>query len=157
MQHRISQFRTMLQLCLHMLQLESILTCYSDGSTMGARAILDSGSSASFILERLAQSLRLHRSKQNMRILGVTDFVRDSNLPVTSFHAFSVHSPTKKISTSAVIVPRDTCDLPLHPVQFDQSWKGLLRTISRITTLVWMMEIHGAVTQSYLVGFLQQF
>ena len=97
----------------------------SDGSTMEARAILDSGSSASFISERLAQGLHLSRSKQSTRISGVAGFMRNSIQPITTFRVLSTHTPARKFSTSAVIVPRVTCDLPLHPVRFDQSWSHL--------------------------------
>ena len=96
-----------------------------DGSSMQARAILDSGSSASFISERLAQSLRLPRSSQSTKISGVAGFVRNSVQPVTTFQVFSTHSPTKKFVVSAVVVPRVTCDLPLHPIPFNQGWSHL--------------------------------
>ena len=40
----------------------SVLVIVPDGSTANARVLLDSGSSVSFISERLAQALRLPRS-----------------------------------------------------------------------------------------------
>ncbi len=96
-----------------------------DGSTMEARAILDSGSSASFISERLAQSLSLSRSNQSTRISGVAGFSSSSVHPITSFRIFSSLSPTKKFFTSAVVVPRVTCDLLLHQVHFSRNWNHL--------------------------------
>ena len=96
-----------------------------DGSTMEARAILDSGSSASFISEWLAQGLHLPRSNQSTRISGVAGFTRNSVQPITTFQVFSNYNPTRKFTTSAVIVPRVTRDLPLHSIHFDQSWSYL--------------------------------
>ena len=98
-----------------------------DGSTIDARAILDSGSSASFISERLAQSLCLSRCNQNTRISGVAGFVRNSTQSTTTFQVSSLHSPAKKFTVSAVIVPRVTCDLPLHHIPFDKKWSHLSR------------------------------
>ena len=96
-----------------------------DGSTMEARAMLDSGSSASFISEHLAQSLRLPRTSQNTRISGVAGFVRNSTQPITSFIVSSTLAPARKLVVSAVIVPRVTCDLPLHPIPFDDKWSHI--------------------------------
>ena len=42
-----------------------------DGSSVKACALLDSGSSASFVSEQLAQGLHLPRSRHNLRISGV--------------------------------------------------------------------------------------
>ncbi len=46
--------------------------------------------------------------------------------PITTFRVFSECNPDKKFSTSAVIGPRVTCDLPLHHVAFDQNWNHLM-------------------------------
>lgn len=107
-----------------------LMTCrvkveVSNGSVMEARAILDSGSSASFISERLAQGLHLPRYSQNTKISGVAGFVRTSSQPVTKFHVSLIRSPAREFTASAVIVSRVTCDLPLSPVHFNQSWSHL--------------------------------
>ena len=96
-----------------------------NGSTMEARALLDSGSSASFISEWLAQGLRLPRTKQDTRISGVAGLVRNSSQPITTFQVSSLYAPTKKFNISAVIVPRVTCDLPLHPIPTNHGWNHL--------------------------------
>ena len=51
-----------------------LMTCVSapNGSSMEARAILDTGSTASFITERLANALKLPRAWQAMHISGIT-------------------------------------------------------------------------------------
>ena len=97
-----------------------------DGSSVEARAILDSASSASFVSERLAQSVCLSRSNQGVRISGIAGLSHNSpSQSVASFNIHGVVAPCKKISVSAIIIPRVTCDLPLHPVPFDMNWKHL--------------------------------
>ena len=97
-----------------------------DGFTMEARALLDSASSASFVSERLAQTLCLPRSRQNTRISGVAGITHASPLQsIATLRLSSKRPPYKKMEISMIVVPRVTCDLPLHPVTFDQSWTHL--------------------------------
>ena len=101
-----------------------VLVDAADGSSIEARAILDSASSASFISERLTRTLCLTRSHQNTRISGVAGLSRNSPLQsVANFRISPTRCPTKKFNVSAVVVPRVTCDLPQQPVPFDSSWK----------------------------------
>ena len=49
---------------------------------------------------------------------------------VSILHRLSVSSlypPSKELDITAVIVPRVTCDLPLHPVPFNSKWDHLAR------------------------------
>ena len=104
----------------------SLLIDAPDGSSIEARAILDSASSVSFITERLVQTLCLHRSHQNARISGVACLTHKSPLQsIANFNISSVYSPTKKIDVAAIVVPRVTCDLPLQPTPFNSRWKHL--------------------------------
>ena len=108
-----------------------LMTCHvlvsaPDGSSIEARAILDSASSASFISERLAQSLCLPRSNRNARILGIAGISHKSPIQsVATFDISAVRSSSKKIGVTVVVVPRVTCDLPLHPISFDLKWDHL--------------------------------
>ncbi len=80
-----------------------VVVASPDGSTVEARALLDSAS------ERLAQSLRLPRSSHNATISGIVGLAHKS--PVQSIASFSisaVKSATKKIGVTAVVVPRVT-------------------------------------------------
>ena len=97
----------------------------ADGTYTEARAILDSGSSSSFISERLARTLRLPRSYLSARISGVAGFMHTSTQPVATFSVCSLHSLGRRFTTTAVIVPRVTCDLPLHPIRSNESWSHL--------------------------------
>ena len=104
----------------------SVLVEAPDGSVTQARAILDSASSASFISERLAQSLHLPRSNQNTRISGVAGLSQSSSAQsITDFKVSSVHCPDRKLDVTAVVVSRVTCDLPLHPIPFNSTWNHL--------------------------------
>ena len=97
-----------------------------DGTSVEARALLDNASSASFISERLAQSLCLPRTNQSAKISGIAGLSHKS--PVQSLATFSV-SPVKpsakKVNVTAVVVPQVTCDLPFHPIPFKAGWNHL--------------------------------
>ena len=103
-----------------------ILVDVPDGSTAEARALLDCASSASFISERLTQSLNLPRGNQNTVISGVAGLSHKSTLQsITHFSISSLSSPGEKFEVTAIVVPRVTCDLPLHSIPFDLKWKHL--------------------------------
>ena len=91
-----------------------------------ARAILDCASSASFISERLAQSLCLPRLHQSTKITGVACLSSKSPIrSITKFGVSATQSPRKTVEVTAVVVPRVTCDLPVHPISFDSRWNHL--------------------------------
>lgn len=95
--------------------------------TLEARSIelfLDSASSASFIPEHLAQSLRLTRTSQSAVVSGIAGLARKSAIQsITNFYVSSVNKPTvQKINVAAVVLPRVT---PHHPIHLDQRWKHL--------------------------------
>ena len=108
-----------------------LMTCYvqveaPDGSLVRARALLDSASSASFVSERLTQGLSLPRSHQNAQIAGVAGLVKSSPLQsIASFNVVTSCPPGEKISLTAVVVPRVTCDLPLCPIPFSLKWSHI--------------------------------
>ena len=92
-----------------------VLVCAPDGTRVEARALLDNGSSASFVSERLAQTLRLPRTSQRARISGVAGIqYHSSHQFAANFSISPVKSPHKKFEVTAIIVPRVTCDLPFH-------------------------------------------
>ena len=96
-----------------------ILVNAPHGSSVEAWAILESAS----VSECLAQTLCLSRPHQSTRISGVAGLSHNSSLQsVASFKIFSTRLPSKKIDVTAVIAPRVTCDLPLHPIPFDPTW-----------------------------------
>jgi len=84
----------------------AILVSSPDGSTVEARALLDSASTASFISERLVQALRLRRTSHSATITGIAGLSHKSPThSVTSFTISAINSPTEKIGVTAVVVP----------------------------------------------------
>ena len=70
--------------------------------------------------------LCLPRSHQSTRISGIAGLSHSSPLrSIASVKVSPIRSPHKKMEVSAIVVPRVTCDLPLHPVLFDPSWNHL--------------------------------
>ena len=103
-----------------------VMVSAPDGSSIEARAILNSASSASFVSERLAQSLCLPRSTRNARISGIGGISHKSPVQsITTFDISAVRSSSKKIGVTAVVVPRVTCNLPLLPIPFNLKWNHL--------------------------------
>ena len=97
-----------------------------NGSVVKARALLDSASSASFVSERLAQSLCLPRSPLSATISGVAGLTHTS--PVQSLATCTVSSTlssSEKFDVTAVVVPRVTCIIPQRPILLKPEWKHL--------------------------------
>ena len=79
---------------------------------------------ASFISERLAQSLSLHRKHVPVSVSGIGGLSHKP--PLQSVTTFEIQSLSgRKIEVIAVIVPKVTCDLPTAPVAFDLHWNHL--------------------------------
>ena len=95
-----------------------------DGSVVNARALLDSASSASFISERLSNSLCLPRLRQSTTVSGVAGLTQSSLRALTNV---TISSPqtNRKFNLTTIIVPRVTCDLPVYPVTPSLTWNHL--------------------------------
>ena len=103
-----------------------VLVFAADGSSVEARALLDNGSTSSLVSERLVQNHRLPRSQQNVRVSGIAgSMTNDPVRAITHFQISSIHSNGKKISLTAIVMPKVTCDLPVIPVPFDSTWTPL--------------------------------
>ena len=105
-----------------------VLIIAPDCSTVNARALLDSGSTVSFVSERLAQTLRLPRSQQQATIYGVAGLAHGNTMQSIGTFIISpttCNSKLKEISVTAVIVPRVTNNLPLKSMELDAKWKHL--------------------------------
>ena len=97
-----------------------------DGSSVEARALLDNASSASFVSERLVQSLSLPCVRQSVRVTGIGGLSHSNPIQyISSFTISAVRSCSRKLEITAIVVPKVTCDLPVHPVPFDLKWKHL--------------------------------
>ena len=102
----------------------SVLVQAPDGSAVSVRALLDSASSASFVSERLVRSLCLPRQRHTTTISGVAGLTRNSLQSLTQL-TISSRQTTHKFNITAIVVPRVTCDLPIHPVTFGSNWDHL--------------------------------
>ena len=107
-----------------------LMTCQvlvqSPQGVLQVRALLDSGSSVSFMSERVAQTLCLHHSSQNAKVCGITGFsLGNCTQSLTSLQIAPVHSPSRMFDVSAIVVPHVTCDLPVHPVPFNHKWEHI--------------------------------
>ena len=97
-----------------------------DGHTTQARALLDSASSTSFISERLAQHLHLSRSHRSAQIAGIAGISHQSlSQSVVHFSVTPVWSVGMAHEVEAMVLPKVTSDLPLHPVPLDGRWQHL--------------------------------
>jgi hypothetical protein len=103
-----------------------VLVKAPDGTYVEARALLDNASSASFISERLSQSLQLPRASQSLRISGIAGLSCKAPLQsVASFTIAPIYPSDKRINVTAIVVPQVTCDLPLHPIPLKTEWSHL--------------------------------
>ena len=57
----------------------NVLVHAPDGSSVGARALIDNASTSSFVSERLTQSLKLPRSHQNICVSGIAGSLHSSS------------------------------------------------------------------------------
>ena len=97
-----------------------------DGHTTQARALLDSASSTSFISERLAQHLHLSRLHRLAQIAGIAGISHQSlSQSVVHFSVAPVWSVGMAHEIEAMVLPKVTSDLPLHPVPLDGRWQYL--------------------------------
>ncbi len=97
-----------------------------DGNSVNARALLDSGSSDSFISERVVQTLRLPCTRQNISISVVGG--TSSPINVNSSAGFKVCSIVNEgviINVNALVVSRVVRDLPTTRSPPTSNWKHL--------------------------------
>ena len=87
-------------------------------SSVVSRVLLDPGSLASFVSERLVQT--------KVRIMGIGGHSQESpTLTLSKFVITSVQEQRMEIDVTAIIMPRVTCDLPLQPILFKPEWTHL--------------------------------
>ena len=112
--------------CSSLLMTCRVVVFAPDGSSVEARALVDNGSTSSFVSERLVQSLRLPRSQHNVWVSGISGFLTSSRVQsIANLQISSTYSNGKKFDLTAIVLPRITCDLPVSPVPFDLTWNHL--------------------------------
>ena len=95
-----------------------------DGSSTLARALIDPGSSASYVHERLAQQLRLKRTNKNALVQGVAGTTTRTRGSVW-FQVSGVHDDSEKVGVEAYVLKKITKDLPLEPIPLALKWEHL--------------------------------
>jgi hypothetical protein len=109
-----------------LLMTAQVLVHGPDGRFVRARALLDSGSTASFVTQKLAKSLNLKLQHINITIEGIG--ARPEKAPPTSYVSFgvsSVRNPHDLVQVSALACPTVTSDLPIQPIPYDPRWHHL--------------------------------
>ena len=96
----------------------------ADGSSTIARALIDPGSSASFVHERLAQHLRLPRKSKNAFIQGVAGSTTRTRGSVW-FQVSGVEDDSEKVGVEAFVLKKITRDLPIEPILAALKWEHL--------------------------------
>ena len=101
-----------------MLLATAAVTLISDcGRSLSVRALLDSGSEASFISERAAQHLQLRRRRVNVTVSGLQGVTTGSVSQATSLMVGSALSPSLRIALpTALIMHKLTHFTPSHQV-----------------------------------------
>ena len=108
-----------------------VIVTSPQGHSVEARALLDSASSASFVSERLVQSLHLPRAHQSIRVTGIAgSFPKSPIQSIATFQVSATHCQGRKFNLTAIVVPKVTCDLPITPIPFDLTWKSHFRHTS---------------------------
>ncbi len=103
-----------------------VLVLSPEGVTTQARALLDSASSTSFISEHLAQNLRLTRRRRQAQITGIGGLAHQSlGQSVVRLSIAPMSSVRERFEVEAIVLPKVTSDLPVHPVPYDQKWHHL--------------------------------
>ena len=103
-----------------------ILVTTPQGTAAQARALLDSASSSSFVSERLAQHLRLKRSTHFAEIAGIGGLMHHPRThAAVQFGVSSLWDPSCIDGVRALVLPKVTTELPLHPVSRGDDWRHL--------------------------------
>ena len=89
-----------------------------NGAVTKARALLDTGSSTSFISEHLVQLLRLSRKSCISHVSGIGNVFYQASRGLTRFHISRVNEGGIILPVQATILKRITTDLPSSNVKF---------------------------------------
>ncbi|XP_073814293.1 uncharacterized protein [Musca autumnalis] len=95
----------------HILLGTAIVNIDVNGNIYTARAIIDSGSQATFITEKLQRRLNLAVRRANTRVSGLNDAIAGSSVEQCNFVLKSPHSVECDVDVSAYVLPRLTGNL----------------------------------------------
>ncbi|EDW38652.1 GL13155 [Drosophila persimilis] len=98
------------------------------GKTFHARALIDSGSEATFITERLVDMIKLPLQRIPAQVSGLNNAVSAQSKKLCSF---SIRSPTKpglQLNATAYVIPELAANIPSHPIS-----QGFLRDLPNLS------------------------
>ena len=95
-----------------------------DGSSTIARALIDPGSSASYVTERLAQLLRMPRTRRNALVDGIADSTTRTRGSV-HFQVSGMNDDSEKVRVQAYVLKNICKSLPLHPILPSLKWEHI--------------------------------
>ena len=85
-----------------------------DGKNLLVRALLDTGASISLVTKRIAQQLQLKQETLKLSIVGAQGIHTGNSASSVTFTIKAVKSTSPKLSLTAAVVSKVTCDLPLQ-------------------------------------------
>lgn len=100
----------------------AIVNIHSNGDVFTARALIDSGSQATFISEKLQRRLNLPVTNVNARISGLNEAIAGSAEKECKFCLKSPHSDNFNIEVAALVLPLLTGRLPSTSVDIPSSF-----------------------------------
>ncbi|XP_043865316.1 uncharacterized protein LOC122757417 [Drosophila mojavensis] len=86
------------------------------GVTYPARALIDSGSEATFISERLFRLMKLPFRSVQTQVSGLGHSVAAKSTKLCDFHIGTPLKPRLRIEASALVIPRLSGNLPSYPI-----------------------------------------
>ncbi|XP_059223171.1 uncharacterized protein LOC131996976 [Stomoxys calcitrans] len=93
-----------------------------NGTVFSARALIDSGSQATFISEKLQRRLNLPVRKVNARVSGLNNALAGSAEKQCEFSLKSPHNVGFEVQVSSLVLPRLTGRLPGHTLDIPDSF-----------------------------------
>ena len=95
------------------------------GSMKKARALIDPGSSTSFISERLVKRLRLPRRDSSVKISGIAGISKESSRGTTRFHVTRFARKGATLAVEATVLPKIIAKLPSRHIAPSRRWRHL--------------------------------
>ena len=98
-----------------------------NASVTKARALIDPGSSTSFVSEHLVQHLRLPRRRSSVKVTGIGGISCEATHGIARLRVKRVGKGGVALNVDATILPRITANLPSRHVSPSRRWHHLER------------------------------
>ena len=97
----------------------------TDDYVIQARALLDSGSSTSFVMERLTQHLHLPCKQRYIQVDGIGGIMNKAFRSVVQFCVQPLNHDKTSLKVESIVLPQVTLNLPVNPDPKDRNWTHL--------------------------------